>query len=291
VDARGPRWRLCALVLVGACGGDGEGAGNGDGLPGAGSEVTVVDRTQLVADPPQRQVLAAAQLYAGAPPAFHQLEATQGACALWRYEPGFCDPACVDGWCVEGMCSSSPEPLERGTMTIETPGGRYVDEGYQGRYGGALADLALAEGDPVEVEFAGGPDGGALRLSGTAVAPLVAALGPEIELQPGQPAIFEWTPSAAADDRVSLELLAANDSGHGTPLAAFIVCDVDDDAGVLEVPATLVDALPAITNPETCVHRDCPDSRLRRYRTAATAGVELTLSAELVFGLVYTPAP
>jgi hypothetical protein len=105
------------------------------------------------------------------------------------------------------------------------------------RYGApdAPADLFDA-GDAIDASASGG-ELGPFSLSSQGVAPL-EIVSRTVELRRGESAPFSWT-SADPGSRVQLLLLAG--PHDPTRPTAAILCDSDDAAGQVEIPANLVD--------------------------------------------------
>lgn len=241
-----------------------------------------------------------ARFFDGREPRFHREVMREGACTLRTFALASCDPACADGLCVEtDVCEPWPTYVSAGTLTFGglrtalsiTPRDNwyYVDE--------PLPPDVFADDAEITATLAGATIP-ALNLTSRAVAPITPDItgGKVVAPFPATgPLEIRWTPAAGSSARVRLTL-NSNNRGHGAPFDAIIECDVADDAGVIAVPAAMLDAFPATEAWTICAGSDCPPSNLRRYRNAlAPVGerdVELRVSSSFTFGIEHRrPAP
>ena len=229
-----------------------------------------------------------------APIQWHREEARVGDCALKRFTPASCTPACSgDQVCVAtNTCQTSPGFHGAGRLTLTglaAPLSLADTGGYYSPTDVIPSEL-FADGATVTATLAGGAvPGHTVTVGG--VPPLVAAIGDKRTLTPGAAHTITWTP-AGGDARVALAI-NANNRGHGAPFEAIIACDVPDSAGSITIAAALVDAFPETRAWTVCAGSDCPPSVLRRYRraTAAIPGgvVELIVGSQVSFGVDHLP--
>jgi hypothetical protein len=314
------RLTLIIAALLPACSDDApspDAAPASDAAPGdaapeadAGPAAFVVGSVQVVEETSAYATSArvrAAFLADGAPPwhmdwpsgypllAWHQETMAIGACRLLEYQPAFCT-SCTAGLCVaDEVCAPYPLFTTVGTLTVTGLAAPITIEPDAYRWYSATglpADL-FAPDAVITAGATGGEVIGAFTLTaGGATALVTDTIGDDqITLTPGTDFAFSWAP-ADVGARVRLTL-NANNAGHGAPFAAMIVCEVDDAAGGLTVPAAIIDAFPRTERWEACAGSDCPDSWLMRYRRAAApaAGgeVEVVVGAVRRFWVIHHP--
>lgn len=295
------RATLAALLVITAAACGDSPATTPDGGPDGGATGPAIASVRILEDrwinPDDGQAFASSQVLGyvldGPPLAWHHEEARAGACALLRYTPALCEPACTTGVCVRtDTCVAPPAFRGAGRMTVTGLTTAVTIDGPDGYYAPSaqLPDDLFGDAATVRVALAGGAVPG-FDVTATGVAPLVAALGTKVTLVPHQDHTITWTP-ATGDARVRLTI-NANNAGHGAPYAAIIDCDVADSAGQVTVPAALIDAFPATSAWTVCAGSDCPPSTLRRYHRATTAiaggDAELIVGSQLSFGVDHAP--
>jgi hypothetical protein len=294
-----------AAVALGACGGGDDAGGNPDapaGTPDAGVDpgeliggIRILEERALTGDPPQeyRAGRVHVRFYDPAPPDFHRVTVTEGACTLRRYVPASCDPACNDGLCVgDNECEPWPGMASAGTLTIaglETAVSITPVDGYY-YYNDALPDDLFADAAAITAELAGDDvSGGTLETTG--VPPIETAIETKIVLDPGEDHTIAWTAGGGGRIRVTIN---ANNQGHGGPYLGIITCEADDAAGELTIPAALIDQFPETRAWTVCAGTDCPPSSIERLRAAYLPvgdgrAVSLEVSSLSYFGVDHFP--
>jgi hypothetical protein len=188
------------------------------------------------------------------------LLASEGDCEIWAHPPGpaDCDPACQDQVCVaEDRCEPFPRLVSAGDIEVTglTQELRFVPGEF-----GYVADpeLPADPGDLFEdgvaiTASAPGDDVPGFSLSAAGVAPLVADLDLEFDvtlvIEDGVDEVIRW--EAESSGRVQLALQVG---WHGAPYEAVLVCEVDDQAGELVVPGSLIARFPQRQNPTGEAH-------------------------------------
>ncbi len=297
---------LAALAACGGSSGDDDSSGNPDAPPIDAPGSSARERTgyiEIVEDVwrfPDDQggdtytsARVDARFFDGSEPQFHREALREGACVLRTFAIASCDPACTAGLCIDtNVCEPWPTYVSAGTLTFGglrtslsiTPRDNwyYVDE--------PLPPDVFADDAEVTATLTGATIP-ALSLSSRAVATITPDITGGVLVAPFPatgPLEVRWTPAPSSAARVRLTL-NSNNRGHGAPFDAIIECDVPDDAGVIAVPAALLDAFPATEAWTICAGSDCPPSSLRRYRNAlAPVGerdVELRVSSSFTFGI------
>lgn len=234
-----------------------------------------------------------ARFFDGDEPSFHREAMRAGDCVLSTFTPASCSQPC-NGVCVEtDVCQPWPTYLSAGRLTLAGLRTALSIEPMDGWYFPSMPlppDL-FADDASVTATLAGAGAIPSLILTTSATPPLAADVtgGKVVAPFPATgPLEIRWTPAAGSSARVRLTL-NSNNRGHGAPFDAIIECDVADDAGVIAVPAAMLDAFPATEAWTICAGSDCPPSRLRRYRNAlAPVGerdVELRVSSTFTFGI------
>lgn len=218
----------------------------------------------------------------------HQLEwycteaAEAGACRLFhpcakvaaRYDP--CEPRCAaDQWCDSETVTCKPLPRHYPVGEISISGTHpalSLQPDEMDRYALASPPTDLFDaGATIQAQAPGGALG-AISLSARGVSPLSADA--QVELVAGSAARFRWQ-SAGDGSRVRLILLGGL---HDPAPPVGIQCDVEDSAGELEIPATLVDGF----RQRTLVIQK-PSYAMRYDRAVQAAG---TGELELVVGSI-----
>lgn len=283
------------VALAGGCGGD---DGDGSALPDAGPRVDAGPDLANAGEVKLSEVRgrygtfahARAQFVDGVLPNWHDLEAEQGDCRLWRFNPAQCDEWC-GGVCVDtNVCQPWPTYVSAGMLTFSGVKG-HVNLRFDPSYGYATAAVPPADifddGATVTLSAAGATVP-AFSLGVTAPATLETNLASgEVDMPNGQDFEVIWTPAGSGRVRLTLN---SNNRGHGHPFDAIIVCDVDD-IGRLTVPRALVEAFPETMAWEACAGSDCPPSSLMRYaRATLPAGdgsseIEFFVASEVLFGV------
>jgi hypothetical protein len=297
------RWMFVCAALA-ACGGGDDTGGNPDapaGTPDAAVDpaavvggIQILEERALSGDPPQeyRAGRIHVRFYDPAPPNFHRVTVTEGACTLRRYVPANCDPACTDGLCVgDNECEPWPGAASAGTLTIAGLGtavSMTPVDGYY--YAEALPDELFDDDAEITAELAGDDlPGGTLETTG--VPPIEVDIETKIVLDPGEDHTIEWTPGGGGRIRVTIN---ANNQGHGGPYLGIITCEAADAAGQLTIPAALIDQFPETRAWTVCAGTDCPPSSIERFRaTFLPVGdgraIELKVSNLYYFGVDHFP--
>jgi len=240
-----------------------------------------------------------ARFFDGDEPQFHREVMREGACALRTFTLAQCTQPC-NGVCVEtDVCQPWPTYVSAGTLSF---GGLRTALSIKPRDGWYYPDAPLppdlfADDADVTATLSGATIP-AMSLTSHAVATIAPDItgGKVIAPYPATgPLELHWTPAPNSNARVRLTL-NSNNRGHGAPFDAIIECDVADDAGVIAVPAALLDAFPATEAWTICAGSDCPPSNLRRYRNATQPvgerDVELRVSSSFTFGIEHRrPSP
>jgi len=237
-----------------------------------------------------------AVFYEGDGPRWHRETMRDGTCALRTYTPSSCTPACTDGLCVSGVCQPFPRRVSAGRLTINglaVPVSITPTDGFYEQP--SIPEELFGDTASVSAQLAGGTVP-AMTLSSRGVPRLATAItGGKIAVAnpAGQPFALRWTPSNDADARIRVTL-NANNQGHGMPYLAILECDAPDSAGVIDIPAALLDAFPETMAWQICAGTDCPFSSIRRYHRSTHAvgdkDVELVIASEQLFGIDH-PGP
>jgi hypothetical protein len=148
------------------------------------------------------------------------------------------------------VCRPYPPHWNVGTITISglnTAAAIQPDE-YDNYVEQTLPADLFDEGAGITVSAAGG-ELGAFQLSATGLAPLDA--DSTVDLIAGQPTTISWTPGTV-DARVQVFLRTG--IHRPSPPGAAVFCEVDDSAGQIVIPATIVDAFrsAAMLNQQPC---------------------------------------
>lgn len=277
------------LVPALACGGGGGADLDPDAAPAVDADpsldqhaLVVISETFRLADgfpdgfEEQRYATISAEFGDAPRPSPRTVAETSGPCTLTTYEPVACDPACgADALCVPGgTCAPLPTFASVGPLSVEglttaldpiEPFGSFYSPEQ------VLPEDLFADDATLTIS-APGDELGSLEVSGHGVAPIeIATEDAQIELIDGQPYTVTWTPSTDADARVRVTI-NSNNTGHGTPFHAIIACEVDDAAGELTIPSSMIEALPAIQRwgGVGCPQADCPPSTVARVRRATS---------------------
>ncbi|MBN2494021.1 MAG: hypothetical protein JXR96_05485 [Deltaproteobacteria bacterium] len=168
---------------------------------------------------------------------------SRDACVLYTSCAPFdrmCEDVCSpDQECVGGVCRPFSSPVDIGPIAVEgLPSDTTLEQDEYGWYGaGETASELFDQGDPIRVQA----EPAALEpfeLAATGVAAMEMPYS-SVEPQAGQPLVFDWTPGSLAEARVQVLLL----SGWHAPYApeVALLCEVEDSAGQLVIPAELVD--------------------------------------------------
>jgi hypothetical protein len=292
------------LLLLAACGDD-DSSGNPDAPPIDAPDGVPRERaghveltedlwvfTEDAGGDMYRNARLDARFYDGREPQFHREVMRGGDCALRTFTLASCAPACTDALCIDtNVCESWPTYVSAGRLTVQglrTPiaidprdGWYYTDE--------PLPTDLFADDASVTAALAGATVP-ALSMTATAVPPITPDItgGKVVVAYPAAgPLEVRWTP-AAPGARVRLTL-NSNNRGHGAPFDGIIECEVSDEAGLISVPAALLDGFPATEAWSVCAGSDCPPSNLKRYRRAAAAvgerEVELRVASSFTFGI------
>ena len=248
-----------ALILA-ACGGDDDGAGDPDGGPradgaGGGDRVTdyVPNRAgaiELVEDT-TIGTMTYARLWNVSDVPAATLLASEGACEIWTHPlaGASCDPPCTDGYCTAtDTCVAYPMHVDAGTITVSglsaalsfTAG----EFGYQPDPELPPEDL-FAAGAAITAEAAGG-DADGFTLEATGVPTLEADLDLEFDinlvLEDGVDREIRWTAEDAGTIQLGLQV-----GWHGAVYEALMLCESADD-GSLTIPGDLITELPRAAN-------------------------------------------
>ena len=180
----------------------------------------------------------------------------------------FCDPPCEgDSLCTAtDTCTPLPAAQSAGTLTLgdeelEPTGGLYAASAETALFAPTATITATAAGDAFPA-FTSAP----LAVPD----PLTGATYPG-GLRAGEDYTLTWTP--AADTGSSVGVVLRTDLGHGPIAKSIIYCAVDDAAGTLTVPSSLID--PHV-DPANWSCGDCFPSWLYRFRSTTGAdGVNL----------------
>ena len=303
------RLALALLLLLVACGGDDDGAGDGGDGGDADAAPGGPDGGGGGGDGPRDRVAGDLAVYEGRfgegegandwsyvlasfvdpRPRYMTLEMEAGGCRMWSYEPGGCGEC--NGLCdAEGECVPFRPPLSAGVLTFAGINGGDL-EMEPSEYGYFLdttipADL-FAPGAEVTVTAAGGDDVDGFSLAAGGVDPIAIDLVAQgegenqdtLRLEDGADLTLSWEP-ARPGTRVRLEI-NSNNQGHGLPVDSMIECESDDD-GSLTVPRAMIEAFPYKDYQNICAGTDCPPSSLTRYRwdRAAVGDLEVELRVE-----------
>lgn len=281
---------IVLLGLVTACGG-GAAVPDADPQPDAApgsfaGELTVLDGGGLghLWFPPV--------VFGGFPtdgrPVWHQEVLTTGACRLFEYELGLCDPPC-DGVCLApAECRAWPTYRSAGALTITgLAAALVVDPLFDGRYvtPGGLPDPLFASDASIGVSAAGDVID-AFTVSAAAVArlavPAFDANGLAV-LTDGSDLTITW-PGADATSRVQV-FVHSGGAPHGTPPQTLLQCDAVD-TGSITIPQQAVEALPplAVGCPKG---RDCAKLGIMRYHRATTTTAAGTVTLTVGSGTNY----
>jgi len=196
----------------------------------------------------------------------HTLTDEAGDCALYEFAPQSCEPYC-EGICTStNVCEPYPETRSAGPVAITVGAELHTlapmppNDSY---YGYEESGELFAPGVAITAAAPGAAFDG-FTASARGVDDISTALDDGVmTLVPGVDHVVRWTPADGAS-RVRLTVKSQSSGGHGTPVAALLVCETADAAGQLTVPAAIVDQLPELTAPEICVSVDCPPSELAR---------------------------
>jgi hypothetical protein len=162
-----------------------------------------------------------------------------------------CNPPCgPDEYCDGMVCRTYPPHWNVGALTITglNSAASLLPDEYDNYLEQDLPADLFNEGAGITVSAAGG-ELGAFDLSATGVAPLDADF--TVDLIAGQPTTISWTPGTV-DARVQLFLRTG--IHRPSPPSAAVFCEVDDSAGQIVIPATIVDAFrsAAMLNQQPC---------------------------------------
>ncbi len=226
-----------------------------------------------------------AQLTDGPAPPIYQVFMEQDGCRYEKRHFGFCDPPCgPEETCnVDDACEPYPLEVGAGTMTIsglQVPVTVEPESWAVGRYYGPgdLPEDLFAAQDPIAVSFAG-DELPAFTIEAWGVEALETPLSAEeSRLIEGQDNVLTWTPGPDPDACVEVVINGVNEA-HGMPLHDIITC-VGPDDGEVVVPQALIDEIFSGEGlPESCTHRDCPQSVLTRFTRGRTTvdGVTMDL--------------
>jgi hypothetical protein len=224
-------------------------------------------------------------------PAPEQLGA-QGACRLLKVSVYSCEPPCGAGTACGpgGTCIPVPNPRGVGAVTVKGLGQPIVIAPNDSQFYSRPNQPPYQDGADIGLATGGGAYP-AFTIWARGVTSLQTGPGP-LRSELDRPLPVTWTPPAAPDERVHVEL-AIELAVHRD--AVSIECDVPD-TGSFEVPAELTTqlrnvarALPGkLLESDVILHRQSVDSTMippgcveLTVRTPATAALELGCSTDL----------
>ncbi|MEZ4398391.1 MAG: hypothetical protein R3B06_00125 [Kofleriaceae bacterium] len=235
---------FASIVVLAACGGDGDDVVLGDPTVHVGNiNVDLNDD-----DPPTTTM--AGVVRDKAEPAGVQWDSqlTDGDCQLLTPRAPFCPAGCGSDVCVaDGVCEAHGVKQDVGTVHVA---------GVSTTAGASEFDLRLTSGGTYQVPgtvslaYPGVTDGGAVTVtaSGSAFTPAFTATAagisplvvtnPELRLARDEAKAVAWAPGSATDTRIVIEL----DISHHGGLRGKIVCDTADD-GALTLSGPMISAL------------------------------------------------
>ncbi len=196
-----------------------------------------------VSRPPDLEAWLRGNVYSGPDPMLLDEIVAEGDCAFFDFEaPPHCDPPCtspeVCGFGDE--CRPYPSVLDVGTLTLTgtTPP-------LQAELGGTVycvstsgyPDLYQA-GDALTLGATGGSGMDAFQLTVHGVAPLTPSTQ-SLTMTQHEDMVLTWDPEPVpADARIRVFMSIH----HHALFQAYLQCEVDDSAGSLTIPASIVDA-------------------------------------------------
>jgi hypothetical protein len=168
------------------------------------------------------------------------IECTQPDGNRWCGEDEWCvqGPERPENWPDRGMCVALPRHFDVGPITLsglKAPGPVVMQPDSLDRYlasGLPDPDDLFAPGDVVTATTGGG-DLPPMSFAARGVAPLELP-GNTLTVRLGQPLVVRWVP---ADPGTRVQVVLRAGSHEPYPLSGSIVCDLEDEAGEVEVPA------------------------------------------------------
>ncbi|MCA9515919.1 MAG: hypothetical protein KC635_13330 [Myxococcales bacterium] len=230
--------------------------------------------------------LTASLVFFAGPPG-HDVAEDDGVCRLLVRANPFCDPPCgPEERCAPGdVCAPYPYTQTAGVITVDSDGGTVLEaDDHTLGYYYASTNRPVAQTGSTVTAHAPGRAFPHFSLTGAMPPPLVIDGGAELHLTRGQPLVLSWTPDAPGT-RVRVTL-ATDHGDHGLFLPYIVACDVPDEAGRVEVPASMASV---IADPESWGCGRCPVQTIERYvRTRATfrgydVGLELVREVDFFY--------
>lgn len=167
-----------------------------------------------------------------------------GDCSFFDFDPmPSCDPPCeYPEMCGFGSeCHPLPATVDVGTVSVNgtiPPLEADISCGCYSADTGGYPDL-YQPGDPITLSASGSENVGPFDLTVEGVAPLTPSMQ-SLTMELHQDMVITWDPAPVpADSRIFVRFNAHHHAGYWT----YVECEVEDSAGSLVVPASVVDAL------------------------------------------------
>jgi hypothetical protein len=243
------RWGVAIAVVMAGCNGGGDDGPPADGetwtgedLAGACPQETRVGGF-IVESGGNAAAVAGSVADAVLPISVRTEVAAAGGCRILRRENPFCDPPCAGNeTCgLDGTCVLYPRNQQLGTVRLAgtSPAMEMMADTTRYYSNTSAQEPLFSEGALIQLDAEGG-DLAAFRLRGVGVEDLVLA-SMDILVRPGMDLVIPYTASGRTDVDVYLSM---NVDQHGSSPGA-VVC-VQEDTGMVTVPASIVDGLLAL---------------------------------------------